>query len=85
MELNPDFRDLLQAFADCGVEYLIVGGYATAAHDLRRATKDPDVWIRCTIEHAECVQSTYGEVPVQVISKRHLIANKLASGARFSS
>ncbi|MBK8170299.1 MAG: hypothetical protein IPK60_08115 [Sandaracinaceae bacterium] len=134
MELNPDFSDLLQAFADCEVEYLIVRGYAMAAHDLPRATKDLDVWIRCSLVNAERthraldafgdplarisvadlaspglvfqlgvepvridvlneisgvdfetawadrVESTYGQVPVHVISKQQLIANKLASG-----
>ena len=39
--LNPDFRDLLSAFIDAHVEFLIVGGYALAVHRLPRATKGP--------------------------------------------
>jgi hypothetical protein len=44
--LNPDFRDILSAFIDARVEFLVVGGYAMAAHHLPRATKDLDLWVR---------------------------------------
>jgi len=44
-KLNSDFVDLLGAFASCGVEYLVVGGYAVAFHARPRATKDIDLWI----------------------------------------
>lgn len=44
--MNPDFRDLLAAFTARGVEFLVVGAHALAAHGLIRATKDLDVWIR---------------------------------------
>jgi hypothetical protein len=50
--LNPDFRDLLSAFIDANVEFLIVGGYAMAAHRLPRATKDLDVWVRPEAKNA---------------------------------
>ncbi len=30
--LNPDFKELLQLFDEKHVEYLLVGGYAMAAH-----------------------------------------------------
>ena len=50
--LNPDFRDLLSAFIDAKVEFLLVGGYAMAAHRLPRATKDLDVWVRPSGENA---------------------------------
>jgi hypothetical protein len=32
--LNRDFRELLSAFSDAGVEYLLVGAYALAAPGL---------------------------------------------------
>jgi hypothetical protein len=44
--MNPDFRDLLALFNAHGVDYLVVGGYAVAAHGHVRATKDLDVWVR---------------------------------------
>jgi hypothetical protein len=35
---EPDFRDMLSAFNDASVEYLIVGAFAMAGHGLPRAT-----------------------------------------------
>lgn len=45
MDLPRDFKDLLQAFADAEVRYLIVGGYAVAFHARPRFTKDIDIWV----------------------------------------
>ena len=45
MELNPDFQKFLQSFVDHDVRFLIVGGYALAAHGHPRYTKDLDVWV----------------------------------------
>jgi hypothetical protein len=44
--MSPDFRDLLAEFNAHGVEFLVVGAHALAAHGLVRATKDLDVWVR---------------------------------------
>ena len=52
MELYRDFSDLLRAFSNAGVEYLVVGAHALSVHDRARATKDLDVWIRPTRENA---------------------------------
>ena len=54
--LNRDFRDILSAFSDGGVEYLLVGAYALAAHGLVRGTADIDRWIRATAENAALVR-----------------------------
>lgn len=48
MQLNQDFSDLFSALNDSGARYLLVGGYAMAAHDEPRATKDIHVWIEPT-------------------------------------
>jgi hypothetical protein len=53
--LNPDFRDILSAFIEAEVEFLVVGGYAMAAHRLPRATKDLDLWVRPSPENAKHV------------------------------
>lgn len=50
--MNPDFRDLLSAFNAHGVEYLVVGAHALAAHGHVRATEDLDVWVRPNAENA---------------------------------
>lgn len=44
--MNQDFSDLLSEFNARGVEYLVVGAHALAAHGHIRATKDIDVWVR---------------------------------------
>jgi hypothetical protein len=44
--VSPDFKDLLSTFDAHGVEYLVVGAHALAAHGHVRATGDLDVWVR---------------------------------------
>ena len=53
--MNPDFRDLLAAFNAEGVEYLVVGAHALAAHGHVRATRDLDVWVRPEPQNARKV------------------------------
>jgi hypothetical protein len=53
--LNQDFKDILSAFCDQQVEFIVVGGYAMAFHGFLRATGDIDLWIRCSMENAEKV------------------------------
>lgn len=53
--LNPDYRDMLCMLNDEGVEYLVVGAHALAAHGYPRATGDIDLWVRCSVENAERV------------------------------
>ena len=53
--LNRDFREIISAFNAAGVEYLVVGAYAVAAHGIARATGDIDFWIRPEAANAERV------------------------------
>jgi hypothetical protein len=50
-----DFKDLLSAFNAHGVEHIVVGAHALAAHGHVRATKDFDVWVRPDRENARRV------------------------------
>ena len=50
--LNRDYKDMLSAFNDEKVDYLIVGAYAVAAHGVVRATGDIDLWIRSSQDNA---------------------------------
>ena len=54
---NQDFRDLLSEFNAHGVEFLVVGAHALAAHGHVRATKDLDVWVRPDAVNAACVMA----------------------------
>ena len=53
--LNQDFRDLLLALADGGVEFLIVGAYALSFHGAPRASGDIDVFVRASPANAAAV------------------------------
>lgn len=53
--LNEDFADLLVALDAEGVEYLLVGAFALAAHGAPRFTGDLDVWVRPSPENARRV------------------------------
>ena len=55
--MNRDFRDLLAEFNAHGVEYLVVGAHALAAHGHVRATKDLDIWVRPDPSNAQRVMS----------------------------
>ena len=46
---------MLRELAATGADYLIVGGYAVAAHGYVRATADFDIWVRPTPENAVLV------------------------------
>ena len=53
--LNPDFKDMLSCLKGAGVEFIIVGAYALAAHGLPRATGDIDIWVRNSPDNARKV------------------------------
>jgi hypothetical protein len=55
--VNQDFVDLLRAFSDHKVRFLIVGAYALGIHGRPRATGDLDVWVDPTPENATRVMS----------------------------
>jgi len=50
--MNQDFLDLLRAFVDRDVRFLIVGAYALGVHGRPRATGDLDVWVEPTPANA---------------------------------
>ena len=53
--LNEDYRDILLAFVDEKVEFLLVGAYALAAHGYPRATMDINLWVMPSPDNAEAV------------------------------
>lgn len=46
--LNRDFREFAESLNAARVDYLVVGGYALAAHGHPRYTGDIDFWVRPT-------------------------------------
>ena len=55
MNLNEDYSDMLRAFSDEKVDYLLIGAHALAAHGIPRVTSDMDFWISPTPENARAV------------------------------
>jgi hypothetical protein len=53
MELNRDFSEFFAFFVAREVKFLVVGGYAVAAHGHPRYTKDLDIWVRVDVSNAE--------------------------------
>jgi hypothetical protein len=50
--MNPDFAEMLSELIAAGVEFIVVGAFAIAAHGNPRATGDIDIWVRPTRENA---------------------------------
>jgi len=51
--LNRDFKEFAECLHAEGVEYLVVGGYALAAHGHPRYTGDIDFWLRPDLTNVE--------------------------------
>src|SRR3954447_26208415 len=84
---NPDFVDLLRAFADGEIRCLIVGAYALAHHGRARATGDLDVWIDPTPSNAARVMSALaafgappGDATEADFASRHRVPDRGTAG-----
>lgn len=53
--MNSDFEELLKAFNEGGVKYLVVGGHAVMLYTEPRYTKDLDLWVEASAENAKKV------------------------------
>ena len=51
--LNNDFKEFAELLNARGVEYLVVGGYALAAHGHLRYTGDIDFWVCPSAENID--------------------------------
>ncbi len=73
--MSRDFRDLLAEFNVQGVEYLVVGAHALAAHGHVRATNDLDLWVRPKLENAKRVLKALDAfgAPLQGLTEADLV------------
>lgn len=53
--MPKDLKDLLRAFNEHSVKYMIVGGYAFGVYAEPRATKDLDVFIQAEVQNSKAV------------------------------
>ena len=61
MELDKDFNEFVKLLGDNRVRFLVVGGYAVAAHGLPRYTGDFDAWIWLDAGNAELLITALDE------------------------
>jgi len=89
MELDKDFNEFVELFIAHDVQFLIIGGYALAAHGLPRATGDLDAWVWATETNATKIITAlnafgFADVGISVgdfsKSRNDLIINKTAVG-----
>jgi len=81
MDLHPDFKDLLAEFVRCGVEFVLIGGYAVGHHAKPRATKDLDLLIvrsDANLNRAATALDTFGAPPSVVEAVRQLKPDEVA-------
>jgi hypothetical protein len=70
VKLPPDFKEFLSLLHTHRVKYLLVGGYAVAAHGYPRFTGDMDVWIQTNTVNAENVLKVCREFGFDVLNLR---------------
>ncbi len=70
VKLPLDFKEFLSLLHIHRVNYLLVGGYAVAAHGYPRFTGDLDLWIQTSAENAENVLRVCREFGFDVANLR---------------
>jgi hypothetical protein len=73
MSFPRDLVEVLAAFVEGGVRFLVIGGHAVSLHARPRATKDVDLWL------AEGTVNVR-RACVPFIGRHDLLANKRATG-----
>ena len=75
MKLDKDFNEFVELFVANDVRFLVVGGYALAAHGYPRATDDFDAWV-----WANRLVVDVDGLNVPFIGRDDLLKNKRATG-----
>jgi hypothetical protein len=77
--LNQDFRDMLSCLKGAGVDFIIVGAYALAAHGFPRATGDIDIWVRNSPDNAGKIMTALAKfgAPLAGLSEQDFTAPEM--------
>ena len=79
MQFDRDFKEFLECLAGRDVRYLVVGGYAVAAHGHPRYTGDLDLWVWTAAENAERLLTALDEFGLGSVG---LVANDFTEPGR---
>jgi len=80
MDVQKDFKELLELFNEHRVEYMIVGGYALAFHGAPRYTGDMDIYVKPDIENGYKIMAAledFGFGKIGVTSKDFIYPEKV--------
>ncbi|MCB9031320.1 MAG: hypothetical protein H6547_02700 [Chitinophagales bacterium] len=61
MKVYKDLTDFISNLNQCGVRYLLVGGYAVQLHGYPRFTQDMDIWVDRTSENYRKLVTAFGQ------------------------
>jgi hypothetical protein len=78
-------RELFQALARHGVEYVTVGGVAIQAHGAQRLTRDLDVVIAASSENMERLAAALAEVDARILGPNGQRSRSVPSAALLAS
>ena len=82
MEVQKDFKELLELFNGHKVEYMIVGAYALAYHGVPRFTGDIDIFVHSTFENAQKIISALTDFGFGFLGRKQYVDNKRAIGRK---
>lgn len=72
MNFEEEFENLLSAFENHKVNYMLVGGYAVNFHGYERNTSDLDIWVKSTEENLSLIISALKELGFDEASLEHI-------------
>jgi len=78
--LARHFKEFLKSLNSNRVEYLLIGGYAVAAHRYIRATNDLDIWVGISPENAvriDCALREFGFAEAGLTADLFLSRNRV--------
>lgn len=64
IKIPPDFREFIELLNAHEVAYLLMGGYAVAAHGHVRATGDIDFWVAPTPVSDAIIERSFFSYPL---------------------
>ncbi len=72
MNFENEFEEVLAAFYEYKVSYMLVGGYAVNFHGYERNTSDLDIWVKSTHENLDKIAAALNKLGFDKSSIDHI-------------